>query len=44
MPGPLPVPDYDQLPLGSLRHRIRSLEEPELRHGIAGQTPACGRT
>jgi hypothetical protein len=26
----LPIPDYDQLPLGELRHRIRSLTEPEL--------------
>ncbi|GHF65738.1 hypothetical protein FHX82_006075 [Amycolatopsis bartoniae] len=27
----LPLPDYDQIPLGSLRHRIRSLTEPQLR-------------
>jgi hypothetical protein len=27
----LPLPDYDQLPLGDLRHRIRSLGETELR-------------
>ncbi|MCV7171470.1 hypothetical protein H7I41_16265 [Mycobacterium manitobense] len=27
----LPLPDYDQLPLTELRHRIRSLEEPALR-------------
>jgi hypothetical protein len=27
----LPLPDYDQLPLGELRHRIRSLEEDQLR-------------
>lgn len=26
----LPVPDYDQLPLGSLQHRIRSLNAEEL--------------
>lgn len=27
----LPIPDYDQLPLGDLRHRIRSLSEEDLR-------------
>jgi hypothetical protein len=27
----LPLPDYDQIPLGSLRHRIRSLNESQLR-------------
>lgn len=27
----LPLPDYDQLPLTELRHRIRSLDEGELR-------------
>jgi hypothetical protein len=27
----LPLPDYDQLPLGELRHRIRALDEPALR-------------
>ena len=27
----LPLPDYDQLPMGELRHRIRSLEEDQLR-------------
>ncbi|SEH51969.1 hypothetical protein SAMN04489835_0883 [Mycolicibacterium rutilum] len=27
----LPIPDYDQLPLTELRHRIRSLDEPTLR-------------
>jgi hypothetical protein len=27
----LPIPDYDQLPLTELRHRIRSLEEGQLR-------------
>jgi hypothetical protein len=26
----LPLPDYDQTPLGALRHRIRSLDEPQL--------------
>ncbi|TVT22293.1 hypothetical protein FNH06_14025 [Amycolatopsis acidiphila] len=26
-----PLPDYDQIPLGSLRHRIRSLDESQLR-------------
>ncbi|MDX1885346.1 hypothetical protein [Mycolicibacterium sp. 120270] len=27
----LPIPDYDQLSLPDLRHRVRSLEEPALR-------------
>lgn len=27
----LPIPGYDQLPLGDLRHRIRSLDEQDLR-------------
>ncbi|MGW4213535.1 hypothetical protein ACWEIJ_36505 [Lentzea sp. NPDC004789] len=27
----LPLPDYDQLALGDLRHRIRSLTEKDLR-------------
>jgi hypothetical protein len=27
----LPIPDYDQLPLTELRHRIRGLEERPLR-------------
>jgi hypothetical protein len=27
----LPLPDYDQLPLGDLRHRVRSLDETRLR-------------
>jgi hypothetical protein len=27
----LPLTDYDQLPLTELRHRIRSLEEPQVR-------------
>jgi hypothetical protein len=27
----LPLPNYDQLPLGSLQHRIRSLDADELR-------------
>ena len=27
----LPIPDYDQLPLTELRHRIRGLEEGALR-------------
>lgn len=26
----LPLPDYDQLPLGDLRHRVRSLDERQL--------------
>ncbi|MGV0646655.1 hypothetical protein [Mycolicibacterium sp. XJ879] len=27
----LPLTDYDQLPLTELRHRIRALDEPQLR-------------
>jgi hypothetical protein len=27
----LPLPDYDQLSIGDVRHRIRSLAEPQLR-------------
>jgi hypothetical protein len=27
----LPIPDYDQQPLTELRHRIRTLDEPQLR-------------
>ncbi|MGC7100842.1 hypothetical protein ACPZ19_39740, partial [Amycolatopsis lurida] len=26
-----PIADYDQLPIGSVQHRIRSLEAPALR-------------
>lgn len=28
---PLPLPDYDNLPVGSLQHRIRSLSSDEVR-------------
>ncbi|GAA2452499.1 hypothetical protein ACIBAI_14360 [Streptomyces sp. NPDC051041] len=31
----LPLPDYDHLPLGSLQHRIRTLDEPGLREVLA---------
>lgn len=27
----LPLPDYDELPLGTLRHRMRALNEDEIR-------------
>lgn len=27
----LPLPDYDQLPLSEIRHRIRMLDEDQLR-------------
>lgn len=30
MSNDLPIPDYDQLSLGDLRHRIRSLDRDEL--------------
>src|SRR5918912_1941097 len=29
-PSPLPVADYDHLPVGDLAHRIRSLDAPAL--------------
>lgn len=29
-PTPLPLADYDQLAVGTLEHRIRSLSEPDL--------------
>jgi hypothetical protein len=38
----LPLPDYDQLSLGDLRHRIRSLTEPQLR-AIIDHEQAHGR-
>ncbi|MFD5271643.1 hypothetical protein [Streptomyces sp. NPDC058335] len=31
----LPLPDYDHLPLGSLQHRIRTLDEVGLRAVLA---------
>ncbi|MEU6812959.1 hypothetical protein ABZ920_29055 [Streptomyces sp. NPDC046831] len=31
----LPLPDYDHLPLGSLQHRIRTLDEAGLREVLA---------
>jgi hypothetical protein len=31
----LPLPDYDHLPLGSLQHRVRTLDEADLREVIA---------
>jgi hypothetical protein len=42
----LPIPDYDELPLGDLRHRIRSVDEHQLRTLVVHeeeQTPARGR-
>lgn len=30
-PQQLPLPDYDELPIGSLRHEMRALEADELR-------------
>lgn len=30
-PAELPLPDYDQLPTGSLQHRIRTLTQQQLR-------------
>ncbi|MFD7660813.1 hypothetical protein ACFV4N_43160 [Actinosynnema sp. NPDC059797] len=30
MSNDLPIPDYDQIPLGDLRHRVRSLTREEL--------------
>jgi hypothetical protein len=34
----LPIPDYDQLPITELRHRIRSLEEGPLRELFQHET------
>ncbi|MER6690211.1 hypothetical protein [Streptomyces minutiscleroticus] len=31
----LPLPDYDHLPLGSLQHRVRTLDEAGLRDVLA---------
>ncbi|MEV5428036.1 hypothetical protein [Streptomyces sp. NPDC052701] len=31
----LPLPDYDHLPLGSLQHRVRTLDEAGLRAVLA---------
>jgi hypothetical protein len=31
MTDELPLPDYDQLPLGDLRHRVRTLDEAGVR-------------
>jgi hypothetical protein len=33
-----PIPDYDQLPITELRHRIRSLEEGPLRELFEHET------
>jgi hypothetical protein len=37
----LPLPDYDQLPLNELRHRIRALDEGQLR-GLFAHEEAHG--
>ncbi|MGV0790823.1 hypothetical protein [Mycolicibacterium sp. XJ1819] len=34
----LPIPDYDQLPLTDLRHRIRSLDEAQLQRVFEHET------
>ncbi|OBF15491.1 hypothetical protein [Mycobacterium kubicae] len=39
----LPLPDYDQLALGDLRHRIRSLEQTQLQTLIDHEQVHGGR-
>lgn len=39
----LPIPDYDQVPVGSLSHRIRTLDAPALRKVIAYERAHAGR-
>lgn len=40
----LPLPDYDQLPAGDLRHRIRTLELPQIHTLIAHERDHGNRT
>jgi hypothetical protein len=39
----LPIPDYDHLPLGSLTHRIRALDESGLEELLAYESAHAGR-
>ncbi|OBK94015.1 hypothetical protein A5645_18410 [Mycobacterium asiaticum] len=40
----LPIPDYDQLPLGDLRHRVRLLQESQLHELISHEHAHGQRT
>lgn len=40
----LPLPDYDELPLGTLQHRVRSLDEPQLRQLMSYERQHANRT
>ncbi|MFL6141257.1 MAG: hypothetical protein ACJ72N_05195 [Labedaea sp.] len=40
----LPLPDYDQLPIGSVQHRIRSLDDTQLRALIEHERQHGNRT
>ncbi|WP_019855555.1 hypothetical protein [Actinopolyspora mortivallis] len=40
----LPIPDYDELPLSALQHRIRSLDEDELNTVIEHERAHANRT
>jgi hypothetical protein len=39
----LPIPDYDHLPVGSLFHRIRSLDDGELQQLLAYERAHAAR-
>ncbi|MFR9731772.1 hypothetical protein ACL03H_21290 [Saccharopolyspora sp. MS10] len=40
----LPLPDYDELPLGTLRHRMRALDEDALRQLLEHERAHANRT
>ncbi|MFC4003219.1 hypothetical protein ACFS2C_15585 [Prauserella oleivorans] len=40
----LPLPDYDDLPLGTLQHRVRALDEPQLRRLMSYEQEHANRT
>ena len=40
----LPLPDYDELPIGSLRHEMRALREDELRTLLEHERAHAART
>ncbi|UGT61622.1 hypothetical protein [Nocardia asteroides] len=44
MTDDLPIPDFDQLPAGDLKHRIRALELPQLHTLIAHERDHAQRT
>lgn len=39
----LPLPDYDELPIGSIEHRIRSLDGDEVRELMRYEDEHAGR-